>query len=260
MANEQLIARRNRHQLRDGVPFIADYEAACAYVEELGIVMPWSAKGYPLPCLRTVFRGEVKREPGPIWDWKDQMPLEKRAYYGALLRHGKVLLAPRLAPAFYRASGRTGAAEDYLSDYEEGTLPRTSKQIVDILSDGPCQTPGLRTRLKQVGADTSRLQQELDELQARFYVTKAGVTPGGGYLWGLVDEGWPELPASARGWTKPEARADVVVALLHAAVFLRPADIERMTGWGKQRVDQVLDALSRRGRIVRAGDDAYVLA
>lgn len=252
---EELAARRLSRQMRNGEAWVTDYADACRYVEELGVVMPWSTKGYPLPCLRAVFRGEVKREPGPIWDWKDVMPLEKKAYYGALLRHGKVLLAPRLAPAFYRASGRTGDAEDYLSDYDEGTLPRLGKQVVDILRNGPCLTQELRQRLKQAGADTNHLQQDLDELQARFYITKAGVTDNGGYVWGLVDDCWPELASAVKGQSKPEARADVVLALLHAAVYLRPADIDRMTGWGSVRIEQALARLERQGLVSRLADE-----
>lgn len=255
---EELAARRFSRQMRDGEPWVTDYAGACSYVEEQGIVIPWSAKGYPLPCLRAVFRGEIKREPGPIWDWKDRMPLERKAYYGALLRHAKILLAPRLAPAFYRASGRTGDAEDYLSDYDEGTLSRLSKQVIDVLRDGPCLTNELRERLKKLGADVGHLQQDMDELQARFYITKADVLDNGkqyGYIWGLVDESWPELAAAAKSRAKPEARADVALELLRAAVYLKAADFGRMVGWGKERIAAALSTLEMRGVVGRLADE-----
>lgn len=256
---EELAARRRCRQMRDGEPWVVDYADACGYVEEQGIVMPWSTQGYPLPCLRAVFRGEVKREPGPIWDWKDRMPLEKKAYYGALLRHGKVLIAPRLAPAFYRASGRTGDAEDSESDYEDGSLSRLGKQVIDTLRDGPCLTNELRVRLKRGGADIKRLQQDMDDLQARFYITKADVVDNGkqyGYIWGLVDVAWPELAAQAKEWSKADARGAMALALLQAAVYLKPAELDRMTGWGRDLAERVLTSLVARGAADRTSADS----
>jgi hypothetical protein len=92
----------------------------------------------------------------------------------------------------------------------------------------------------------------MDELQARFYVTKSDVVDNGkqyGYVWGLVDQCWPELAAAAKDRTKPEARADVALALLQAAVYLKTTDIDRMVGWGRERVEATLESLEKRGGV-----------
>lgn len=258
----ELQSRREELHHLAGCPGILNYEQACGFVHSLRVVMPWSTQGYPLPSLRSAYKGEVAREPGPIWDWKDKMPLEKRAYYGSLLKKGKVLLEPAIVPAFYRSSGRTGDPEDYLVDYGEGTLSFLGKQVMDVVRQGPILGQDLKLRLKQLGVDARRLTAELDELQSRFYITKVSVVNEGrryGYVWGLVDEAWPEVIPVAMSMSKADARSEVVHSLVHASVFASGEEVVRMTGWPEARVHDALQRLQETGRVSRVAGDYWAL-
>jgi hypothetical protein len=252
---DELERLRLQRQLKDRGPWITDYDQACAYVEKMGVVMPWTTAGYPLPSLREIYSGEVTREPGPVWDWKDRMPVEKKAFYGALLRKGKVLLAPRLVPAFYCASGRVGDPEEYQVDYEDGTLSYLAKQTMDALQAGPLRSRDLRKKLKLIGCDTKGLEKDLDELQNRFYVTKLDVDANGGYVWGLVDQGWHDVPRRAAELTRPMARAEVALSLLSAAFCLTAKELEKMIGWTETITNSTLGMLVSQGKARPSEDE-----
>lgn len=231
---------------------IADYEAACEFIKNRQVVVPWSTKAnpVPLPSLRAAYKQPVDREPGPIWQWKDRLPVEKQAFYGSLARKCKVLLAPDILPAFYRASGRTGDPEDYLIDYEEGKLSHLSKQVLDLLTEENCFIQDLRQRLQQRGVDCARLSTELDDLREKFYLNHVGVLEEGrsyGFIWGLVDRQWPEAVERAMSMSKAVARGQVLTALLRAAVLASPKDLLRMTGWSQAYFNSTLQPLLDSG-------------
>lgn len=233
---------------------ISDYAAACDFVRRLRVVLPWATKGnsLPLPSLRAAFKQPVQREPGPIWQWKDRMPVEKRAFYGSLPRKCRVLLAPDVLPAFYRASGRTGDAEDYLIDYDEGKLAHVGKQVMDVLSQENCCIQDLRRRLQQRGVDCRRLSSELDDLREKFYVTHVGLVEEGhgyGFIWGWVDRQWPEAVEQGMRLSKAVARGRVLTALLHAAVLAQRKELQRMTGWNQAHFDSALQSLLDDGTV-----------
>lgn len=231
---------------------ITDYASACTFIERLQVVVPWTtqANPVPLPSLRAAYKQPVDREPGPIWQWKDRLPVEKHAFYGSLARKCKVLLAPAVLPAFYRVSGRTGDAEDYLIDYEAGQLSYLGKQVLDLLAVENCFIKDLREQLQRRGVDIARLSTELDDLREKFYVTHVGVVAEGrsyGFVWGLVDRQWPEAVEQAMHCSKAIARGQVLTALLRAAVLASPRDLLRMTGWNPASFNATLQLLLESG-------------
>lgn len=235
---------------------IADYETACKFIERRQVVVPWATKAnpVPLPSLRAAYKQPVDREPGPIWQWKDRLPVDKRAFYGSLARKCKVLLAPAVLPAFYRVSGRTGDPEDYLIDYEEGKLSHLGKQVLDLLTEENCFIQDLRERLQRRGVDCARLSTELDDLREKFYITHVGVVAEGrsyGFIWGLVDRQWPEAVEQALSMSRVAARGQMLTALLHAAILASPKELLRMTDWSQAYFDSTLQPLLDSGTFQR---------
>ena len=249
------------------VPNVADYEDACRLVDALGMMVPWAVKGCPLPSLADAWRNGPNGVPGPewttpVWEWKDQMPAEKRAYYGSLLRKGKLLLATRLVPAFYRAAGRTSDAEDYLIDYEEGQLSFVGKQIIDALQEEPRSIQELKATLGRQGVDLKGLTACLDELQSRFYIAKIDIVQGSsyGYVWDLVDRAWPEVVAPALAMSRGEARSEVVGAVIKAAGAISEKDLIKLVPFRPQQVQDSLKLLGQRGVVHEIKDNTYASA
>lgn len=254
----ELETERSRRHFLGNNRQVTDYQAACEFVHHWQVVAPWPTKAHsvPLPSLRAAYPLPVEREPGPIWNWKDQMPIDRQAFYGLLGRHHRVLLAPTVLPAFYRAVGRTGDGEDYLIDYADGQLSHLGKQVLDLLVREDCFIQDLRQQLQRRGADCSRLPAALDELRAKLYITHTGVISAGrryGFIWGLVDRHWSSAVGQAMEISKAVARERVLLSLVTACAYASWRELLRLTGWSELHLRAALQSLLQQG-VVRLVD------
>lgn len=265
-------ARQRNFRLEPGAG-ITTYEDACAFVEETGIVMPWATRGLVMPSLRAAYALPVKREPGPIWDWKDRMHVERRAFYGRLLGEGFALATWEYMPAFLRLAGRTppesmpggsrrmSAEADFGERYEAGMMPSEARRVMDALLDaanaGGLSTASLRAAAGLRGKESkARFERAMQLLQKALFVTKVAVRSDARYtyIWGLVDD-WIDGDV----WQKVSpldvdaARTILARRYLGTVVFADAGQVARVFGWTMAEARTALERLAAEG-VASTGD------
>jgi len=103
------------------------------------------------------------------WAWKDELPERDLASVGKHLGRWSALIAPRLLPALYALTGRSGHPEDF----REGDLTPLQLEVAEAaLAEGPSTGPELRAL---VGADKKQVDAAVVVLQRALVLTNAGV-------------------------------------------------------------------------------------
>src|SRR6266508_3797969 len=88
------------------------------------------------------------RKWGWMWGWKDELPAEKRLYYGKLLVRKPTFVSMKMLPTFYATFGRAGDADDYLEDVRAGRLSEIARRVIEFLAvNGETQTKRMRAAL-----------------------------------------------------------------------------------------------------------------
>ena len=83
-----------------------------------------------------------------MWGWKDELPEEKRVYYGKLLVRKPTFVSMKMLPTFYATFGRAGEADDHLDDVRAGRLSDIARRVIDYLAQrGETQTKRMRAEL-----------------------------------------------------------------------------------------------------------------
>ena len=150
---------------------VRNFEDAVRMLESLGFVLPWRRAGIYLPSWREAYPYDVKREPGPVWRWKEVLPQKRLGYYGKILRKGPCCVSLEYLTCFYALSQRSGEADEYLYSYRMGRLSSMAKQVMDsLVAAWPVSTYELRERLYLRTRESHQaLNRALDELQGTMF-------------------------------------------------------------------------------------------
>lgn len=260
MSTGQLLALRQHLYRRTPGRQVETYEDVRAFLDEVGILLPWDRAGIELPSVRGAMVGPFAREPGPAWEFKDRLVRLGHAVYGELLAGAHILLHPRLFPAFYAASGRAGEADEYLDAYRLGGLSANAKRIIDVLRwQPPLATAALRAAVDLDGQDGRRdFARALSEAQQRLYVLPVGVTPESdrnySYYWGLVDQHFAQAVEAAAELPAVEASRDLLTTYIETVVFAHRRRVARFFGWPAARFNSALELAGGAVTVVEALD------
>lgn len=244
-------------------------EGAVKYVEQRGYVFFWPIKNVLMPSLWTAVAGDrpvadAHNDPGHVtWGWKDSLLGQRRWYYGRSLRKRNMMISLEVLPYFYALSPNYGNyEEDYLIDYEAGSLPLAAKLIYEaLLKQGPLDTIALRKAagLTNRGSD-SEFNHALDELQTTMRILPIGVSESGAwhysFIYDIVARHYPDLPEHAHAITEPEARQKLVRLYLASLGALPFKEIYRLFGyapthWDLKRLERDIEKMAERGEIVQ---------
>src|SRR5438094_690781 len=181
-------------------PPVRTIQRAAAFVDDVGLALLFPARGVELPSLYNAASERLADnlwtvEWGPeaerVWQWKDELPLGGRAWYGKFLGGRASLLSPALLADLYPRSGRP-------DDFTKAPLGEDARRIAEVvLLSGPTSTAALREELGLDGKKgQARFSRALAELGRHLVVTNFGVEDHG--------PGWPAaashaIPVSSRG-------------------------------------------------------------
>ena len=173
-----------------------------------------------------------------LWEWKDQLPRRRRAWYGKLFRGKGKLIAARLLPHFSVAAGTPWELRAAEILYTRGLLSPAARKIAGLLvREGPLPTLALRYRCGFADARANaRFKKAMAELECRLLVTHFGTQEEEGAAWPstvyeLVPRAFARLAGRARSLSAEEARRAIerAFALLapqatprQVRAFLRP--------------------------------------
>jgi hypothetical protein len=266
ITGEWIADERAQRYRRTPALSVESVEEARDFVDAVGFCHFWPIKGIETPNLFHAIAGRVRDVPNAhndpdlsrCWGWKDASLDKRWWHYGKILRRRATLISLDLLPSFYACSENYGDLEDYLLEYEAGTMSMEAKQIYEaLLEHGPLDTVRLRreARLSSNGSK-SRFDRALTELQVGFKVMPVGVAEAGAwnyaFIYEIVQRHWPELPARVRTIQRSEARADLVAQYVDNVVAIDRGMIQRVfhvMNWTSREWERTFEALLEEGRV-----------
>lgn len=266
VTEEWIADERAQRYRRTPALSVESVEEARAFVDAVGFCHFWPIKGIETPNLFHAIAGRVRDVPNAhndpdlsrCWGWKDTSLDKRWWHYGKVLRRRATLISLDLLPHFYACSENYGDLEDYLLEYEAGTMSMEAKQIYEaLLEHGALDTVRLRreARLSSDGSK-SRFDRALTELQVGFKVMPIGVAEAGAwnyaFIYEIVQRHWPELPARARVIQRSDARAVLVAQYVDNVVAIDRGMIQRVfhvMSWTPGEWARTFEALLEQGRV-----------
>lgn len=175
-----------------------------------------------------------------------------------MLRRKATLISIDMLPFFYACTENYGDLDDYLQEYQAGTLSSEAKQIYEaLLRHGPLDTIRLRRESwMSAQSSKSRFERALVELQVGLKVLPTGVAEAGAwdyaFIYDIVQRHFPDLPGQARQIKRSEARRTLVLRYLHNTVGVDRDMIRRVfhvLNWTPTELERTLASLLQEGAI-----------
>lgn len=241
---------------------VATKRQALAYVESVGFCFAFKSERSELPCLwhaavglrDPVMPRHTHHDPGIsfVWQMKDELPAERRIYYGKLLKGRPTMVSLEFLPYFYVLAGRTGVKGEYLRAHRRGSLSDTAREIMEALADSsPQNTKGLKlaTGLHAPG-DRLRFDRAMAELQERMFIVKvAEEEEQFSFVWAPFDSTFPGAVRRARRISDDEARVAILERYFSVQLVGTVVEIQRLFRWDRQAVFRTLGTLVARGGV-----------
>ena len=229
---------------------------AVEFVNQRGFIFFWPNKGIEMPNLwyATVGNRPVPNnhdDPGHItWQWKDNLLDKKVWYYSRILCQRSTIISLELAPAFYALSPNYGTPEeDYLIDYQQGTLSQEEKAVFETLLDnGPMNSLLLRKEAHLSSSEnTSRYNRALNNLQRDFRILPVGISEAGAWHYSYVFDAthrmFPELINQAGTIKQSKARYQILQAYFASVGAAQLRDMNKIFRWPKINMQRTLERL-----------------
>jgi hypothetical protein len=184
-------------------------------------------------------------EMAKCWSWKDELPARRSACVGKHLGRWSAVIAPRLVPALYTLTGRSGNQ----TDFRDGELTSLQREVAEaVYASGPATGPQLRAL---VGADKKQVDGAVATLQRALVLTNSGLVE--------QERGWGAIAVDllARRWTigpRPtheDARRELVRTVLASSGEVSAADVAGALGWRvkpARALDRLVDEHLASGR------------
>src|SRR2546425_3951224 len=213
----------------------------------------------PIPsCFDHLSTNSEDRKWGWMWGWKDELPEEKRLYYGKLLVRKPTFVSMKMLPTFYATFGRAGEADDHLDDVRAGRLSDIARRIIDFLAqNGETQTKRMRSALG-ISSQEGKLQyaKAIEELQRLMYVARVRAVGEGredyNYTYDLFVRRYPETVRTAERYTSAEAMAALLSRLVDLAGGVTERQVAKLFDWSDERVTHLCGRLEAEKAIVRS--------
>ena len=238
-------------------------EDAQKFINERGFIFFWQVKGVELPSLWVAAAGDrpvpdEHDDPGhKTWGWKDSGFGKRLWYYAKILRHKATFISLEMAFCFYALSPNYGTPEeDYLLQYQEGSLTSECKQVFEaLLREGPLDTISLRkaARISSAGSE-GRFARAIDQLQSEMKILPVGIAEAGAwkyaYLYDLTHRHFPDLPVKARPLGEHEARNRLTLVYLQSVGAASRTDLRRIFGWVNPLIEKTVTTLASSGSLL----------
>src|SRR3989475_1129608 len=205
-------------------------------------------------CFDHLSTNSEDRKWGWMWGWKDELPEEKRLYYGKLLVKKPTFVSMKMLPTFYATFGRAGEPDDHLDDVRAGRLSDLARRVVEYLAHrGETQKKRMRADLgiesKEGRGD---LERAIEELQRLMYVARVKAvgerSDDYNYTYDLFVRRYPETVRAAERLSSAEASAAVLRRLVGLAGGVTAKQVKRLFDWDDDHTARAIaQLLSKRG-------------
>ena len=254
---------RNGHYRRTKPQRLQTAQAIREFVDDVGLCLLFPAQGLELPNVYQAVAGfqksmTAKHNDSAIsltWSTKDKTLNQRWWYYGKLIKSKATLVALDLLPSFYALSENYGDPDDYLTEYEAGTLSADAKNIyAALLNEGPMHTIDIKRKVGLYGdAIKGKFDKAILDLQTGLKILPVGVAEAGAWRYAFVyDLLWrwlPGVPPQAQQISRGEARVNILARHLRNVVYATPKELTRTFGWSAKDVQTAVQRLAEQGQV-----------
>jgi hypothetical protein len=219
----------------------------------------------PIPaCFDHLSTNSDDRKWGWMWGWKDELPEEKRLYYGKLLVRKPTFVSMKMLPTFYATFGRAGEADDHLEDVRAGRLSDIARRVIDYLTQrGETQTKRMRADLGITSQEgKADYAKAVEELQRLMFVARVKAVGEGredyNYTYDLFVRRYPEIVKRAERITSNDAMTTLLRRLLELAGGVTTKQASRLFDWDDEQTERATARLEAKRGLARV-DGTLVL-
>lgn len=239
---------------------------AVKFIDSVGIALLFPGDNLALPDLWSAINGYQRAIPrhhhdwalSKTWNWKDEIPTRKEAWYGKLIRGKPAFISLEMLPAIYAMSPNYGELDDYLEAYADGVLSKEAKEIYEaLMQNGPMPTSDLRKAvgMKGGGDNARRFERAIAELQTGLKIVKSGISDSNRwkycYVYDLLLRWMPTLGEAARTFTGRTAMRHLITRYLETSVAAPVALFPRLFGWDAGVTERVINEMLADGTLYR---------
>lgn len=209
--------RRRAIYRLDDAPCLHSTEDAQAFIQQVGFCLLFPNPRIELPNLWQLAAGRLSL-------WKDQLPLQKGAYYGRRFGRRAGFVAPETLPALYVLTPTAEFRGDRFELYRHDFISQEVMRVVGLVqSQGPISTRDLRRALGYAArARRYRFARLLVEAERMFLIVRCGIASTGDaryvYLWDSFARFWPHIVEQAALLDHEQAGIAVISRYLQTVV------------------------------------------
>jgi hypothetical protein len=235
---------------------------AAAYIDRVGFCLLFPVKDVPLPSLWAALKGRRPRnfrlvaawdeDAERLWEWKDEFPRRRRAYYGKYFRGRASLVSLAFLPCFYRLEGNYGAADEYAQLYREGKITAEARALCqELFQQGPQGVLELRHALGwTTRRGNQRFKRALAELQQRLLIvhwgTKAETQAWESAVYQLTPRAFPRAVRAAAKLTREAARQRIAAQYRRLNLRATAVEAARLFGWSRSEARATFESETDR--------------
>ena len=239
---------------------VRNAEQLVTLVDALGFAFAFTLRAgdAPIPaCFDHLSTNDVNRKWNWMWGWKDELPEEKRLYYGVLLARKPTFVSMKLLPVFYATFGRAGETDDHLADVRGGRLSDVARRIIEFLAqNGETQTKRMRAELGITSKDgRATYGKAIDDVQRLMYVSRVRAVGEGredyNYTYDLFVRRYPEAVKAAERLASADATAALVARTLDLAGAVTEKQLVRLFDWDDAVAQRAIARAESQRKLVR---------
>jgi hypothetical protein len=212
----------------------------------------------PIPaCFDHLSTNDTDRKWSWMWGWKDELPEEKKLYYGVLLSRKPTFVSMKLLPTFYATFGRAGEADDHEADVRAGRLSDVARRIIEFLAqNGETQTKRMRAELGITSKEgRATYGKAIDDIQRLMYVARVRAVgefrEDYNYTYDLFVRRYPEAVKAAERLSSAEATAALVARTCELAGAVTEKQLARLFDWDDAVAQRAIARAESERKLVR---------
>jgi hypothetical protein len=218
----------------------------------LAVPVAKTPAGLPLPSLLGAVRGHERslgwdEETEMMWSWKDRLPADRHAWYGAYVAGRPTLIAADALAAFVSQRQYPDGA----SAYRSGVLSQAAWQAYEMLrQDGPMGRVALRRAVGLAGPTNKvRFERAITELETGLFVSRVGtLQEGAGWpstCYATMESAWPDQSRPAI--PDHDLRRDLLLRLIQSLFACTVEELAYLLRVPRLAVEAALGTLEREG-------------
>jgi DNA-binding Lrp family transcriptional regulator len=229
-------------------------------IDALGFAFAFTQRSgdAPIPaCFDHLSTNDTDRKWGWMWGWKDELPEQKKLYYGVLLARKPTFVSMKLLPTFYATFGRAGEADDHDADVRAGRLSDIARRIIEYLAqNGETQTKRMRAELGITSKEgRATYAKAIDDVQRLMYVARVRAVgefrEDYNYTYDLFVRRYPETVKAAERLTSADATAALLARTLELAGSVTEKQLVRLFDWDEPVAQRAIARAESDGKVVR---------